>query len=307
MPKPNWIDLPAPPCTLPESPRYAHNTWAWLDIERNTLYHTQANSLQNWPQQPIHSLALPDQIACLLPTANPTCWLGLGRHGLWQLTINAEANTEPQTPPQHLLKAPYNSSTHRFNDGQADSQGRIWISSLVDNRQAATAALYCIEGTNLPTAPALQCTAHIHELICGNGLAFGTDGCSIWWADTRLRTVWRAKFDPDTGHIYTPNVVHQYHQGTERPDGAALSADGHYWLAVLDGYGLDHFDEYGTWIERVAVPLAKPTMPCWGGNNLTTLLVCGMGHANNPAVNLVACEGLGQGLAARFSSICTIK
>lgn len=257
----SWIALSVPPCDLGESPRYAHGMWVWLDIHQRKLYlcrhpHlTQAQDLSPF----IQILSLPDEIACVLPTATPTIWMGLGRAGVWRIHTGVdEAFTLLQQPN-------YDSGTHRYNDGRADAKGRIWITSLVDARAPATAALYRLSRGNVQT--------QVEGLIVGNGLAFTPDGTAMFLADTRHKCIWRYKYDLDTGVLHERHVVHQYTHGNERPDGACMSADGSYWVAVLEGYRLDRFSSGGQWMESIPLPFAKPTMPCWGGEGLNTLLV----------------------------------
>lgn len=214
----DWQALPFPACKLAESPRYAHAGWAWVDINQHIFYRLdQADIFKPGPEN-LHSLQLPDEIGCVLPTAKASTWVALGRQGGWLI----EANT-----CTHQLKAPFDSDRHRFNDGRADTAGRIWISTLVDARSPATAALYRIESG--------RAELKIADLIVGNGLAFSPKGNSAFLSDTRHKCIWRFDYSAETGELSNRQLIKHYSEGTARPDGACFSADGSYWIAIQIG------------------------------------------------------------------------
>lgn len=286
-----WQALPLPACSLAESPRYAHGGWAWVDINRRTLYRlNQADIFKPKPEN-LHALQLPDEIGCVLPTAKANTWVALGRQGGW--LIAGDTCTLQ-------LNAPFDSSKHRFNDGRADTAGRIWISTLVDARSPASAALYCIESG--------KAELKIADLIVGNGLAFSPGGNSAFLSDTRHKCIWRFDYSVETGELSNQQLIKQYSEGTARPDGACFSADGSYWVAILEGYRLERFSERGEFIESIELPLAKPTMPCFGGAQGNVLLVCSAQadekFPNAPGfqnISLVACETRFKALAENFA------
>lgn len=291
----DWQALPLPACNLAESPRYAHGGWAWVDINTRTLYRLNQSDVLNTALDNtalLSTLQLPDEIGCVLPTANKNIWVGLGRQGGW--LIKGDSCTLK-------LDAPFDSSKHRFNDGRADHAGRIWISTLVDARSPATAVLYCIE--------AGQAQPKINDLIVGNGLAFSPQGDSVFLSDTRHKCIWRFDYAVETGELSNRQLIRQYTEGTARPDGACFSADGSYWVAILEGYRLDRFSERGEYIESIELPLAKPTMPCFGGAQGNVLLVCSAQadekFPNLPGfenTSLIACETGFKALPENFAN-----
>ena len=295
-----WQALTTPACKLAESPRYAHGQWMWVDIDQRQLHRiTHSDLFRNTPNkspgQLVQSHALPDEIGCVLPTANPNVQVGLGRQGAWRIQFDA------QTPTFELkLPAPFDSKKHRFNDGRADPTGRIWISTLVDARSPPTAALYTIERGHAKE--------QIEGLIVGNGLAFSPSGRTAFLSDTRHKCIWKFRFDAEQGTLSDRTLVHQYTEGTARPDGACFSSDGSYWVAILEGYRLDRFSEAGELLEQIALPLAKPTMPCFGGEHGNVLMVCAAQesdtHPNRAGFEgrqVIACTTPYTGLAEHFA------
>lgn len=260
-----WTALAVPHCELAESPRYAHGGWTWIDIQRRVMYQLNQQSLLLDQALRLSEIALPDEIGCVLPTAKQNQWMAYGRQGVWRLDNHTFDSVMPP---------PFDSNLHRFNDGRADAKGRAWVSTLVDARQPASAALYCIQNK--------QAQPMVDQLIVGNGLAFSPCNNWLYLTDTRQRAVWRFEFNLSRGQLGQRHLLHQYTQGTERPDGATVSADGSYWVAVIDGYRIDRFSSDGELVEQLAVPLARPTMPCLGGPQGDEMLVC----AARPAPDL---------------------
>ncbi|MCR2745522.1 SMP-30/gluconolactonase/LRE family protein [Limnobacter parvus] len=288
----NWQALQLPACGLAESPRYAHGCWAWVDIDQRVLYRLNQSDILSSGQPNLHALELPDEIGCVLPTARAETWVLLGRQGAWLLEHNSLTLK---------LAAPFDSAKHRFNDGRADPAGRVWISSLVDARSPATAALYCIESG--------KAELKINDLIVGNGLAFSPQGNSMFLSDTRHKCLWRFDFDSATSVLSNKRLIKQYTEGPARPDGACFSNDGSYWVAILEGYRLERFSEQGEFMENIEIPLAKPTMPCFGGEHGNILLVTSAKAdeklPNKPRfgdVSLIACESGFKGLPESFAN-----
>lgn len=288
----DWQALPLPTCSLGESPRYAHGGWMWVDINQRTLYRLNQADLFKPKPENLQVLQMPDEIGCVLPTADNHTLIALGRQGGWLIEKGVFT---------HKLASPFDATKHRFNDGRADRAGRIWISTLVDARSPATAALYCIESGVLHL--------EIPDLIVGNGLAFSPQGNAAFLCDTRHKCIWRFDFNCNTGTLSNPRTIKHYTEGTARPDGACFSSDGSYWVAILEGYRLERFSEQGEFIESIPVPLAKPTMPCFGGENGNILLLTSAQTddrlPNKPGfehASLIACETEFKGLAEAFAN-----
>ncbi|MBY0409177.1 MAG: SMP-30/gluconolactonase/LRE family protein, partial [Burkholderiaceae bacterium] len=58
-----------------------------------------------------------------------------------------------------------------------------------------------------------------------------------------------------------------------RPDGAAVDAEGHYWVAMYEGSCVLQLSPSGEELQRIATPVTCPTMVCLGGDDLRTLYV----------------------------------
>ena len=98
------------------------------------------------------------------------------RDGVW--LADAQGKLE-----RRIADAPYDPAHHRFNDGRVDRQGRFWVGSMNENRDANTGALYRLD----PAAGALDPV--IDDIMISNGLAWSPDGRTMYHVDTPTRTV----------------------------------------------------------------------------------------------------------------------
>ena len=67
-----------------------------------------------------------------------------------------------------------------------------------------------------------------------------------------------------------------------RPDGAAVDAEGHYWVAMFEGGRLLRLAPSGDLVAEYPVPALCPTMPCFGGEDGRTLYLTTARHGRPP-------------------------
>ncbi len=161
---------------------------------------------------------------------------------------------------------------NRLNDGRCDPAGRFWVGSMYEDTSAGkfTGMLHVVE-------PSGEARTVRREVGVSNGLAFSADGDVMYHADTPHRTVWAYDFDPATGERTDERVFLDFAGLAGKPDGACVDAEGAYWVACVRGGGLARARPDGT-VERVIdLPFENPTMPAFGGPDLTTLFVTSIG------------------------------
>ena len=66
-----------------------------------------------------------------------------------------------------------------------------------------------------------------------------------------------------------------------RPDGGATDEEGCYWSAGVSAARLNRFSPEGQFLDSFPLPVASPSMPCFGGADLGTLFVTSLRH-NRP-------------------------
>jgi sugar lactone lactonase YvrE len=169
---------------------------------------------------------------------------------------------------------PYDPRVERFNDGKADVQGRMWVGTIYEPRDAPKAALYRWgDGEMAKVAD---------RITTSNGLAWSPDARTMYWADTAAHTVFAFDFERAGGALSNRRVFVQFAPKVAgqdlfayggRPDGAAVDNEGHYWVAMFEGARVLRIAPDGSVSREVALPVRCPTMPCFGGADLKTLYI----------------------------------
>jgi sugar lactone lactonase YvrE len=189
---------------------------------------------------------------------------------------------------------------NRLNDGRCDPAGRFWVGSMFDPSSAgrATGLLHRVE----PDGTAVTVRTGIGV---SNGLAFAPDGRTMYFADTHRDVVWAYDYDVDAGEASNERVFLDFGPLPGRPDGACVDEDGCYWIACVYGWAVLRVTPNGAIDRQIAVPVEKPTMPAFGGNDFSTLFITTIGgggsHRTDPtqpdAGGLFAVEPGVRGLA----------
>lgn len=162
-------------------------------------------------------------------------------------------------------------SSNRLNDGRCDYHGRYIVGTMHPDTSAkmSEGALYSIDATG--SVDVLE-----HNVGVPNSTVFDHERGRMYWADTFERTIWRWDYDSETGRRSNKSVFFDY--GAHRdvaglPDGACLDVDGCVWSASVTGWGLTRITPDGVVDRRIDLPVSMPTMPAFGGSDLSTLFV----------------------------------
>jgi sugar lactone lactonase YvrE len=283
----NWTPLPVAPSLLGESPFWHPDEAAlfWVDIP--------GKSLNRWhPASAVHRLwPLPTEPGCCAPLPGGDVLLAL-RDGLFRFDLASGQRSRLAAPT-------YDPKVERYNDGKADPQGRLWVGTIYEPRDAPKAALYRWAAGKLKKVAT--------GVTVSNGLAFSPDGCTLLWSDTAAHRIDALDLDPVEGSLSRQRVFAQFPLKTPgqdlasyggRPDGAAMDADGCCWVAMFEGQRLLRLAPDGAVLQSVQLPVQCPTMPCFGGPDLRTLYVT-TARLNRPAGELAAQPWAGCVLSAR--------
>jgi sugar lactone lactonase YvrE len=157
----------------------------------------------------------------------------------------------------------------RLNDGKVGPDGAFWVGTMDDRDRPVKepiGALYRVDASG-------RVEKKVEGLIVSNGLAFAPDGRTMFHSDSRGRWIDRWDLDPATGAISGRRRLAMMEEATGRPDGGATDAEGCYWSAGVSAARLNRFAPDGALLAVVPVPVAGPTMPCFGGPGLKRLFV----------------------------------
>jgi sugar lactone lactonase YvrE len=280
-----WQTAVNTPDQLGESP-FWHPTEGrlyWMDIPGRQLHrlHVASGAQQSW--------AMPSEPGGMAPAESGGLVLAL-RSGIYRARTWGGAL-------EAIVAAPYDTATMRFNDCKADPEGRFWCGTIDETRTAANAKLWSLDGRG--ETPQLDAKAG--DATTGNGLAWSPDARTLYWADTPSHTIRAWDWNADNNSLAGPRVFASWpgkpagwQAGSEsnaayggRPDGAAVDAEGNYWVAMYEGGRIRQLSPSGETLADWPLPAQCPTMPCFGGGDLQTLYVT-TARQNRPEAELQA-------------------
>jgi sugar lactone lactonase YvrE len=116
-------------------------------------------------------------------------------------------------------------------------------------------------------------TPLLGDMTISNGLAWSSDGATMYHADTPTHRIDAFDYDADAGRPGARRTLAQFHGETDRPDGGAVDRDGCYWSAFYRAGKLVRIAPDGHVIAEFAVPAMCPTMCAFGGPDLRTVFV----------------------------------
>lgn len=262
-----WQTLATPPSDLGESPFWHPEERAlyWVDIPGKTIWraHIAAGKVESWP--------MPQEPGSIAPALRGGLVIAL-RDGMYRATQWGGAL-------QLLQRFDHDTATTRFNDGKADPAGRFWAGTMYEPRDKRLAQLFSLDCRD-GRAPLVEHKAG--DAVIANGLAWSPDAKTVYWTDTTAHRIQAWDWDADSNAMQHARVFHQFPPKPAdwqyglpgyggRPDGAAVDAEGNYYVAMFEGARLLKLSPGGTVLEDIPVPAQCPTMPCFGGDDLKTL------------------------------------
>lgn len=256
------------PASVGESPvwRAAEQALYWVDIPAQKIVRLRLDSEERAEWQ------LPEKVACIAFDHRGTVLAGC-ETGLFAVTLTEGVSRgEPMRVAGRKLAAPlFPFADMRFNDGRCDRQGRFWSGTMVQDMVAANpaGALFRFDEHGVLSEPVVE------ALITQNGLAWSPDGTTMYLSDSHplRRQIWAFDYDIESGVPRNRRVFADLHDYAGRPDGAAVDADGCYWICANDAGLLLRFTPRGKLDRQIALPAVKPAMCAFGGRDLDTLFV----------------------------------
>jgi sugar lactone lactonase YvrE len=233
----------------------------WVDIPARRLHRWRLQDNQSC------SWEAPQMLACIASYGDGS-WLAGMESGLWRIRPHEDGRLE-STP---LIDVQHPRPNMRFNDGRCDRQGRFWAGTMfMDMAQASVVgSMYRYGGHQGEPLNAL-----ISDMIVPNGLGFSPDGTRMYLSDSHpsVQKIWAFDYDINTGTPHNRRLFVDMNHYPGRPDGAAVDADGCYWICGNDEGLIHRFTPEGKLDRSLAVPVKKPSMCAFGGRDLDTLFV----------------------------------
>lgn len=155
---------------------------------------------------------------------------------------------------------------HRYNDGKCDRRGRLWIASMDMAAAPNRGSLFRVDADG-------SWRKMDGGFTVPNGLGFSPDGTRMYFTDTFRRTIYAYDFDLAAGTIAGRRPWLALAESDGKPDGLTVDEDGCVWVALWDAWAVARFDPDGREMQRIRVPVPRPTSCCFGDADLGTLYV----------------------------------
>ncbi len=248
----------------------------WVDIE--------SRRVRRWTQagEALHAWTLPERVGCIALAEDGRVLAAMeSRIALARLGDDGSVVLEDLAHVRHPAPG------MRFNDGRCDASGRLWVGTMVMDMGLASAqgGLYCLDERGL-TGP------WVDGLLTPNGSGFSPDGRTFYLSDShpQAQQVWAFDADPERGTLSGRRPFIDFRPLPGRPDGAAVDAQGNYWICGNDAGWVHAFSPAGQLLRSLPVPFPKPSMCCFGGPDLGTLFVTSIVPAD-PALDSQGLSG----------------
>jgi sugar lactone lactonase YvrE len=240
----------------------------WVDIPDGKLYRwtPSDNAVKSWQA--------PEMIACI-------GFDGQGGFvaGMETGVFSVQFKEGDAIGVRRIAAVEHAESPMRFNDGRCDRQGRFWAGTMHLDMSLArqVGTVYRLDGRGL--------VPQMGQMIVPNGMAWSPDGRTMYLSDSHptVQTIWAFDYDIDDGVPTNRRVFVDMNQYPGRPDGAAVDADGCYWICGNDAGMVHRFTPEGKLDRSVELPVKKPAMCAFGGKNLDTLFVTSI-RPDHPSV-----------------------
>ena len=152
----------------------------------------------------------------------------------------------------------------RSNDGGCDPAGRFLIGTLhMDDREGEDTLQRLEFDGSLTTIDT--------DLSISNGLAWSPDGTLMYSTDTLAGVIWVRDYDPATGDYGARREHVKIDAGF--PDGIAMDARGHLWVAIWGESEVRSFTTNGEPEHVVRVPVPHVSSVAFVGDKLDALLI----------------------------------
>ena len=245
-----------------ESPVWhaAQQALFWVDMPARRLcrWSLATGALSTWQA--------PEMLACIAPMQGANAWIAGAESGIFRLDLKEGGllGFECLAPVSHAMPG------MRFNDGRCDRQGRFLAGTMLMNMAAGASVggIYSYQNDS-------ALTRLLNGFITPNGMAFSPDGRTLYLSDSHpsVQQVWAFDYDIGTGLPSNRRLFIDMNPLPGRPDGAAVDAEGCYWICGNDAGLVHRFTPEGRLDRSLAVPVKKPAMCAFGGAGLDTLFV----------------------------------
>jgi sugar lactone lactonase YvrE len=242
-------------CILGEGPLWhaGRNSCFWVDIEKGILYEYRFSDGQ------AISYCFEGRTSMVIESA----------YGHLIITLNRKIfKFHPDSGQlEFLYEVDPELDTHRFNDGTADSRGRIWAGTMHLSHLPGTGTLYCLD-------PRCRPEPKLEGLAISNGIAWSPDNRHMFFIDSPTHRIDAYFFNEEDGKIEFDRTAIRIPPEMGAPDGMAMDSEGMLWVAQWDGFGVYHWDpQSGKLIDKIELPVPQTSSCAFVGQELDCLII----------------------------------
>jgi len=199
------------------------------------------------------------QIGCVVPGKPGHVVVAL-EDGFYSIELKTEKLTFLAAPENHP-------SSHRFNDGKCDPEGRFLAGTMDNNEPAAENA-----GSLFSLDKNLKIKRLWDNLTIPNGIGWNPDYSKMYHIDSPRQTVYAFDYNLNTGNVSNRREVVKITDGF--PDGMATDKEGMIWVAHWAGSKITRWNpETGQLLQSIDVPARNVTSCTFGGQSMDELYI----------------------------------
>ena len=236
-----------------EGPLWWDDALHYVDIEGHNVIrlHPETGEEEVWPVN--------ERVGMVVPREKGGFLIG-GDNGL-QFLDPASGELEAIVNPEADLP------DNRFNDGKCSPDGRFFAGTISLTKTEGAATLYCLN-------PDLSIDRAFENVTNSNGLAWDSDGTTLYYIDSPRKHVLAFPYSADDGSLGEPKVVVDTSNIDSTPDGMTMDAEGKLWIAFCHGSCVRRFcPQSGEELQVIDLPVMETTSVAFGGPDYSDLYV----------------------------------
>lgn len=248
--------------TIGESPVWVSQDSAlfWIDVKAPALHRTEL------PSRATQSWHLPADIGGYALTADRNGAVVALRSGIFGLHF-ADGGL------RQLCAPPFDPQIHRFNEGDCDPSGRLWLGTMFDPQIDADPSEQNLYSFTLGGG----LVKHDVLALLHNGFAWSEEA-EFLFAHSRKGRIYACAFDLVRGELGRKRLFAEVPQRDGIPDGGAFDEQGYYWSAIHRGGRLHRYAPDGSLDSVIRLPIDNPTMMAFCGPDLSDLCITSATH-----------------------------
>lgn len=247
----------------------AEQSLYWVDIKGRKIFRLDSSGKRDEWQTPM-------RVGSIAPRAAGGFIAGT-EHGFADIDLQQgrfEVFDNPEEDRPH----------NRFNDGKTDAEGNFWAGTMDDREEDAVGILYRLH-------PDRSCDRIDGGYKVTNGPAFSPDGRTLYHTDSARQVIYAFPLGED-GAVGERRGFVRFDEGDGYPDGMTVDSQGCLWVAFWDGWCLRRLSPDGECLDKIELPVQRPTSCAFGGPRLDQLYVTSASIGlDQAALELQPCAG----------------